>query len=90
MDAIASKRDKYPMSDSDTHLHIRHNITFQGNREKVREAINWCFSNCSGEWVMDRICDCYPDKGEDGWASVQFEFSDDRDAVLFKTFWNDR
>lgn len=38
---------------------------------------------------MDRVFDPNP-QIEEAWATMAVEFTDDRDAVLFKTFWNER
>lgn len=70
------------------HLTSYHHVHLRGSREIVREAVNWCFDNCSEGWSLERMDDPQPDT--DGWASIQVEFEADRDAVLFKTFWNDR
>lgn len=72
-----------------TVLSCTYQFHFQGDRQTVRAAINWCFDNCTGEWGMDRVFDPNP-QVEQAWATMAVEFTDDRDAVLFKTFWNDR
>lgn len=71
-------------------LRTTYKIEFSSNRVPTREAINWCFDNATSDWSLEKVHQTIEDNDGDGWASFVVNFSSDRDAVLFKTFWNDR
>lgn len=71
-------------------LSIRYQMTFGANRATTQEAINWCFDNCESDFRFNHIHDSSPCREVGNWASFEIVFTTDRDAVLFKTFWNDR
>lgn len=70
---------------------IIYRVAFSGDKATVREAMNWLFDNCSEDFEIERI---FVD--EEFGPSLKFStdmvivFYGDRDAVLFKTFWNER
>lgn len=73
---------------SNSSLTMSHLVTLAGRRSDMREALNWCFDNCPSFALEEvRVLDA-----EDGLDYAEFTmlFHSDRDAVLFKTFWNDR
>lgn len=61
-------------------------FSLAGTRETMRECINWCFDNCSSEFLITEIAGY----GGCDYATFDLRMDNDRDAVLFKTFWNDR
>lgn len=71
-------------------LTMNYVFDLSGDRDTIREAINWCFDNLSGQWGISDVCDHYGEGGPGCWAEFALTITEDRDAVLFKTFWNDR
>lgn len=73
-----------------TTLTMNYLFSLSGKRDTVREAINWCFDNLTSHWQLESTSDLYGKDGVGDWAEFEIVITEDRDAVLFKTFWNDR
>ncbi|MFZ4165277.1 hypothetical protein [Brevundimonas sp. NPDC058933] len=69
-------------------LTISYIVSLSGDRATIREALNWCFDN-SVSFNLHEAC-LYDEETVGDWADFTLTFRNDRDAVLFKTFWNDR
>lgn len=86
-------------------VRITHNVSFQATKTEVHEALNWCFENFTGNWSVEHVGHVAPSTipiyanssgkpsqtiHSEGRTSMSLKVEEDRDAVLFKTFWNDR